>query len=63
MSTAALVGLAIGVVLGVVNYMVLGRLAERVEMAETRRVLRLVALIDLVVLPVAGYLIGAYVWG
>jgi len=63
MSTAALVGLAIGVLLGVVNYMVLGRLAGRVEMEETRRVLRLVALIDLVVLPVAGYLIGAYVWG
>ncbi len=63
MSTAALVGLAIGIVLGVVNYLVLGRLAGRVEMAETRRVLRLVALIDLVVLPVAGFLIGAYVWG
>ena len=63
MSGTGLAGLAIGVLVGLVNYLAIGRLAERVELAETRRVLRIVALADLVALPVAGFLIGAYVWG
>ncbi|MEZ5842663.1 MAG: hypothetical protein R3D27_02875 [Hyphomicrobiaceae bacterium] len=62
MSGHGLAGALIGAVLGLANYVVLGRLAGRVEMQETRRVLRLVAQIDLVVFPVVGFLIGTYLW-
>jgi ABC-type lipoprotein release transport system permease subunit len=60
--SAGLVGLLIGLLAGVVGYLAVQRLKGRVEMAETRRVLQIVSVIDLVLLPVLGYLIGAYVF-
>ena len=57
-----LVGLAIGAVLGFVNYVVMRELATRVELPETARVLGLVAKVDLVLFPLVGYVIGAFFW-
>ena len=55
-----LIGLLIGALAAIANYQVLHRLGERVEKPETKRVLRIVALLDLAVLPVLGFLIGTY---
>ena len=58
----SLIGLAIGLVLGGVSYGMLRKLGTRVDKSETKTLLNTVALIELVTLPVFGYLIGAYVF-
>ena len=61
--TTGLAGLAIGLVAGLINSAMLGKLAERVEKDETKKVLKIVGVMDLVVLPLLGFLIGEYVFG
>jgi hypothetical protein len=58
-----LVGLVIGSVAGVASYLALGALKARVDMAETRKVLSIAAVVELITFPVVGYLVGAYVFG
>ena len=58
----SLIGLAIGLVLGGVSYGMLRKLGTRVDKPETKSLLNTVALIELVTLPVFGYLIGAFVF-
>jgi len=56
-----MIGLLIGLAAGVASYLLLQQLKAQVDLAETKRVLQVVSVIDLVLLPVIGYLIGAYV--
>ena len=58
-----MIGAGIGFTLGIVNYGMLTKLSERVEKAETKKVLKIVAALDLVVLPLIGFLIGTHVFG
>ena len=58
-----MIGAGIGFTLGIVNYGMLTKLAERVEKQETKKVLKIVALLDLVILPLIGFLIGTHVFG
>ncbi len=62
MSSAG-IGAALGLLFGIGNYMLLAKLSERVEKIETRKVLKTVGLLDLVILPLIGYLIGGHVFG
>jgi O-antigen/teichoic acid export membrane protein len=61
--TAAAIGAGIGLLVGAANYVLLAQLSERVEKDETKKVLKIVGLLDLVVLPLIGFLIGTYVFG
>jgi hypothetical protein len=58
----SLIGLAIGLLLGGISYGMLKKLGARVDKPETKTLLNTVALIELVTLPVFGYLIGAFVF-
>ena len=60
--SSSLIGLAIGLLLGGVSYGMLRKLGTRVDKPETKKLLNTVALIELVTLPVFGYLIGAFVF-
>ena len=60
--SSSLIGLAIGLLLGGVSYGMLRKLGTRVDKPETKSLLNTVALIELVTLPVFGYLIGAFVF-
>jgi len=60
--TPGLIGFAIGLVLGVSSFLALRQVSARVDLAETRRVLGIVGVLELIALPVAGYLTGAYVF-
>ena len=59
----ALAGALIGLLLAVVEFEFLRRLTERVELAETRKVLRTVGLIQLVILPLIGWFLAPFVMG
>ena len=63
MSVSGIIGAALGLLVGVVNYGMLVKLMERVEKEETKRLLKIVAQLDLIVLPLIGYLIGTHVFG
>jgi hypothetical protein len=58
----SMIGAAIGLLLGGISYGMLKKLGERVDKPETKTLLSTVALIELVTLPVFGYLIGAFVF-
>ena len=60
--SSSLIGLAIGLLLGGVSYGMLRKLGTRVDKPETKSLLNTAALIELVTLPVFGYLIGAFVF-
>ena len=57
------IGLIAGLALGIVNYGLLHALQKRVELPETKKVLKIVGLLDLALLPFLGFLIGTYVFG
>ena len=56
-----LIGFGIGALLGGMGYGTLQKLKERVDKPETKTVLNAVAIIELLSLPLIGYLAGAYV--
>ncbi len=56
--TAPLIGLAIGLFVAIANYLALMRLSGRVSKPETKKVLKIVALLDLVIMPALGWWIG-----
>ena len=58
MSTA-LVGAIIGLALGIASYAMLSVLAGRVDLAETRRVLKIAGMVELVIFPIVGWFAGA----
>jgi ABC-type microcin C transport system permease subunit YejE len=61
--SSSLIGLGVGAVLGVAGYRTLQVLRSRVEMEETRKVLHIVSMIDLISFPIIGFVVGAYVFG
>ena len=52
--TPGMIGLTIGLAFGVANYVMLRKLAQRVDMPETKKTLNVVAALDLVVMPLGG---------
>ncbi len=63
----ALIGAAAGAVLGLVNFIVLWQIASKAELDPTRHkvagMLKMVAWLDLLAFPVAGYFIAPLVFG
>ncbi|MDX2306807.1 MAG: hypothetical protein NW216_01075 [Hyphomicrobium sp.] len=61
--TGALVGAAIGAGIGIVQFLALRSVARDLKVKQPEssagRILELVAWLDLVILPVAGYIVGA----
>ncbi len=61
--SVSLIGALIGLVIGVADFLVLRLVADRVEMPETKRVLTLAGLAQVVILPVAGWLLAPMLFG
>jgi len=61
--SASEIGLIAGLALGIVSYGLLYVLQQRVELPETKKVLKTVGLLDLALMPFLGFLIGTYVFG
>lgn len=61
--SASEIGLIAGLALGIVSYGLLYVLQKRVELPETKKVLKTVGLLDLALMPFLGFLIGTYVFG
>jgi hypothetical protein len=58
-----MVGLLVGLVIAGIDYAVLAALARRVELEETRRVLRITGLVQFLFLPVLGWFAAPYLMG
>ena len=56
--TAAGIGALVGFVVAVADYALLRLLASRVDLPETKRVLRITGLSQLVLLPLVGWFVG-----
>ena len=56
-----LIGLAIGLVVAIANYLAVMRLSARVSKPETRKALKIVALLDLIIMPALGWWIGTII--
>ncbi len=56
-------GALIGLLLAVVEFIFLQRLSERVEMQETRKVLRVVGLTQFAIFPLIGWFVAPLVMG
>src|SRR5690606_10187991 len=61
--TAGVIGALIGLAVAAVDYALLSALGRRVDLDETRRVLRITGLSQFVLLPVIGYFVAPYVAG
>lgn len=59
----ALAGALIGLLLAAVEWLFLQRLSERVEMDETKRVLRVVGLSQFAIFPLIGWFVAPLVMG
>ena len=56
-------GAIVGLGLGVVGFIAMRALARRVELDETKQVLNMAAIVDLVLLPVLGAFVGGLMVG
>ncbi len=56
--SAGLVGALIGLVIAIADFALLRLLASRVELPETKRVLNVTGLSQLVLLPIVGYFVA-----
>jgi len=61
--SAGLIGALIGMVVALIDFFLLRLLATRVSLPETRRVLNVAGLSQLLLLPVGGWLVGHFVFG
>ncbi len=61
--SAGTIGALAGLLIAVADLYLLRLLAGRVEMAETKRVLKVTGVSQLVLLPVAGYFVGRFLSG
>ena len=61
--SAAWIGALIGLVVAVIDFAALRLLASRVDLPETKRVLTITGLTQIVLLPVIGYVVAPYVIG
>jgi uncharacterized membrane protein len=58
MMTARLIGVAVGLVIALADYMLLRMLAGRVDLPETKRVLNITGLSQFVLMPVIGWFVA-----
>ena len=63
MMSAGLIGALFGLAIAAVDFLLLRTLASRVDLAETRQMLRVTGLSQFVLLPVIGYFVAPYVIG
>jgi hypothetical protein len=63
MSTAALIGALVGLVVAAADYFLLALLSSRVDLAETKRVLKITGLSQFVLLPLVGWFVGPLIAG
>ena len=63
MSTAALIGALVGLVVAAADYFLLALLSSRVDLAETKRVLKVTGLSQFVLLPLVGWFVGPLIAG
>lgn len=61
--SAAMIGALVGLVLAVADFALLRLLATRVDLDETRRVLNVTGMIQLVLLPVVGWFVAPLIAG
>ncbi len=61
--SGSLIGALIGIVIAAADFVVLKMLAGRVDLDETKRVLNVTALSQIVLLPLVGWFVGPYVFG
>lgn len=57
--SAGLIGALVGLVIAVAQLFALRQLASRVDLAETKRVLKVSGRLQLVLLPVLGWIVGS----
>jgi preprotein translocase subunit Sss1 len=60
---SGLAGAIVGLLLAIADYALLAALARRVELDETKRVLKITGLSQFVLLPFIGYVIAPYLAG
>jgi len=63
MSTAALIGALVGVLVAVADYFLLSLLSSRVDLPETKRVLKITGLSQFLLLPLVGWFVGPLIAG
>ena len=56
-------GAIVGLALGIVGYVAMRTLEKRVELEETKTVLKMAAIVDLALFPVLGAFVGGLVVG
>ena len=61
--SGGLIGTLIGLVIAVVDFALLRMLSARVELHDTKRVLSVTGIAQLVLFPVVGFFVGPYVFG
>jgi hypothetical protein len=61
--SAALIGAIIGLAVGAAAFASIAGVAARVEKAETKRVLRIAGMADLIILPVVGWFAAPMIFG
>jgi hypothetical protein len=61
--SAPVIGALVGLGIALVSFAFLRTLAGRVELDDTKRVLNVTGLVDLVLFPVVGWLAGTFIWG
>lgn len=61
--SAGLIGVLAGLAMAAADFMLLRMLASRVDLPETKRVLKITGLSQFVLLPIIGYFVASYVIG
>jgi hypothetical protein len=60
--TPAMIGLTAGAVVAIANYLLLGAIAAKQANPRSRSIIKAVALMDIAVMPAAGWAIGKFVF-
>ena len=63
MSMIAIIGALVGLLVGYGMFEAINQIAKRVKGEETRRVLRLAGMLDVIVFPVVGFFVAPLMFG
>jgi hypothetical protein len=61
--SASVIGALVGLVIAAVDYLLLRLLASRVDLDDTKRVLKITGISQFVLLPIVGWFAGPFVVG
>jgi F0F1-type ATP synthase membrane subunit c/vacuolar-type H+-ATPase subunit K len=61
--TVSLIGALVGLAIGYAAFEAVNMVAKRTEKPETKRVLRIAAMVDVVVFPVVGWFVAPMIFG